>query len=223
METKSPYHLFGDIRKGNYMRVAPLSGILSLKGNARVYKGEIPPLAALAQTATGKPDIDTANCGFAFPQNDAAEILSGSYCLNSDYAEGTALYPRILWIQSGATAPAWKLDYRWINLGGQVGDFTTLTIASHEFTYIQGTILQLSNFTGITGTGYRAGSILQVKLYRDDNVVAGDVTAVSFGIYKRLSSLGSETPLLKQAQGTLISSSPSSSISASPSASPSAS
>jgi len=221
METPCPYHLFGNVRGNNYARIDPLTGLMTFKGLARPYIGLWTPLTAMEQTSA--PDYDGTNFGFLFPNGSTAEFLTANIALDHDYAAGTSLYPRILWHQASATAPVWKISYRWLNPGEQVGAFTTATATGQEYTYIQGTIQQISYFPTIPGAGKKMGSVLQVKIYRDDAVLGGDALAIAFGVFKRVDSLGSQTLTLKSVPGAAVSSSPSASASASPSASPSAS
>jgi len=221
MELQAPYHLFGNVRGNSYVRVDPVTGLVTFKGLARPYLGLWIPLTAMEPTSA--PDYDATNFGYLFPNNSTTEFLTANIALDHDYAPGTSLYPRILWHQAAATPPAWKISYRWLNPGEQVGAFTTATATGQEYTYIQGTILQTSYFPTIPGAGKKMGSILQVKLYRDDAVLAGDALAIAFGVFKKVDSLGSQTLTLKSVPGAQVSSSPSASASASPSASPSAS
>jgi hypothetical protein len=218
MKIVSPHSFFGDVRNGNYAEIDPLTGLIKLRGLARPYLGAFVPLTAMEQTAA--PDYDGTNLGYLFPNNDATEFLTANFCLNNDYAAGTSLYPRLVWHQASADVPTWKIAYRWINPGAQVSAvFTTVASTSEEFTYIQGTIQQISHFAAIVGTGRTMGSILQVKLYREDADLAGDALAVAFGFFKQVDGLGSQTIVRKVATDVLASASPSSSVSSSPSTS----
>ena len=222
MNQISPYNQFGDVGNANYVEVEQVTGLMKFFGLARPYIGVWIPLSAMELTSA--PVYDATNLGYLFPNNDVTEFLTENFPLNNDYAEGTSLYPRVAWIQSAADLPVWKIAYRWINPGGQAGGaFTTISATSQEFTWIQGSIFQIAHFAAISGTGKKMGSILQVKLYREDAVLAGDALAVAFGIFKQVDCIGSQTIVLKKSTDVLASASPSSSISSSPSTSVSSS
>jgi len=230
MESTSPHQLFGNVRANNYVRIDPLTGLMTLKGLARPYVGEFIPLSAM--NAAAAPHYDATELGYLFPKSSTAEFLTANITLGNDYASGTSLYPRVVWHQSAVAVPTWKLAYRWVTPGEQVPTaFTTVASTSEEFTYFQGTIQQISNFAAISGTGKKIGGILQVKLYREDGDLNADALATAFGIFKQIDSIGTQTTVRKVAADVLtsaspstsISSSPSSSISASPSSSPSSS
>jgi hypothetical protein len=157
------------------------------------------PASLIRQGATTKPDFDTTNIGLLFPQNDDAEIayliaqLPHAYLLESD------LHCHIHWVQTGATFPTWKIDYRWYeNDSDPTGGFTTLPVNTGKFSYSSGSLMQISEFSEISGSGKNTiSSILEVKLYRDDNDVAGDILLKEFDIHYQLDQPGSGQEYVK--------------------------
>jgi hypothetical protein len=65
-------------------------------------------------------------------------------------------------------------------------------------TYTSGTIQQIAKgAAGIVGTGKNISSLVLVKLYRDDNIVTGDVLAWQFDVHIECDSYGSELEYTK--------------------------
>ena len=102
------------------------------------------------QGATGKPDFDYTNMGLLFPQNDAAEIVYIIGQMPHDWETSTDIYPHVHWVQTGATFPTWKLDYRIYDNGDDpTGSFTTIETSTGEFSYTSGSLAQISDFPAI--------------------------------------------------------------------------
>ena len=131
--------------------------------------------------ANNKPDFDYTNLGLLFPQNDPSEII---YIIDQmDHAKqlGTALRLHLHFIQSSANIPNFVCEYKYYNNGAAVpGSFTTIQTANGDgplFTYPgSGSILQLIPFPEIPAPDpENISANLEMKIYRNDNVVTGDV------------------------------------------------
>ena len=134
------------------------------------------PATRIRQGATAKPDFDTTDIGLLFPQNDATEIAYIIGQFPHERKNGSDISPHIHFIQTSASEPVFKIDYRWYKNGDTPPSFTTLTTNSFVFTYTSGSILQIVSFPDIDGSSIDAiSSVIDVMLYRDDNVVTGDV------------------------------------------------
>lgn len=157
------------------------------------------PATRIRQGATSKPDFDITNLGLLFPQNDATEIAYIIAQIPHEWAFGTGLRPHIHYVQDEAQEPVFKIDYRWYKNGEDpTGGFTTLTASNFVFTYTSGSILQVVSFPEIDGTGIDTlSSMLDIKLYRNDNVVTGDVLVKEFDIHYIIDSLGSRQEYIK--------------------------
>jgi len=157
------------------------------------------PATRIRQGATQKPDFDTTNLGLLFPQNDAAEIAYMIAQMPHSYKFETDLQPHIHWVQAQATFPTFRMDYRWYENGGDpTGGFTTISVNTGVFAYIAGSICQISAFPAISGAGKDSvSSILDIKLYRDDNDVAGDILLKEFDIHFQLDQAGSDQEYVK--------------------------
>lgn len=145
------------------------------------------PATTIRQGATGKPDFDTTDLGLLFPQNDPDEIAYIIMQLPHEWKEGSELRPHIHYIQDEAEVPVFKMEYRWTNNGAApAGSFTTLTQNGLKFIYVSGSLMQVATFPAIDGTGKTLSSILEVKLYRDDNVVSGAVLVKEFDVHYQI-------------------------------------
>jgi hypothetical protein len=157
------------------------------------------PVTAIRQGNTTKPDFDVTNIGLLFPQNDATEIAYIIMQFPHNRKNGTSIRPHIHFIQDAATDPVFKMDYRWYKNGDAVpASFTTATASSFAFTYTSGSILQIVSFPEIDGASIDSvSSIFECKLYRDDNVVTGDVLVKEFDIHYQIDQLGSRDEFVK--------------------------
>ena len=151
------------------------------------------------QGATGKPDFDYTNMGLLFPQNDATEIVYILGQMPHDWQIGTSIGSHIHWVQTGASFPVWTLEYRIYDSGGNpTGGFTTITTNTGVFSYVSGSLAQVSNFAAIDMSGITGiSALLEFKLYRNDNVVTGDVLGKEFDIHYQKDSIGSISELVK--------------------------
>ena len=146
------------------------------------------PATTIRQGATSKPDFDTTNMGLLFPQNDATEIAYIIMQFPHARKAGTDIKPHVHYLQSQATTPTFKIAYRWYdNNDDPTGSFTTVASTGSAFTYSSGDIAQIATFDAIDGSGITGvSSILEVKLYREDNDVAGDILVKEFDVHYQI-------------------------------------
>lgn len=145
------------------------------------------------QGATSKPDFDYTNLALLFPQNDATEKIYVSDQMPHAWQARTEIKPHVHWIQESSDVAVWKLDYRFTS-NGKTFDTGTTTIqtVSQVFPYPgSGSILQISRFPPIDMGKYELSTIFDFVLYRDDNVVTGDVKFKSFDFHYLSSFYGS--------------------------------
>ena len=142
--------------------------------------------------ALGKPDYDYTDNGLLFPQNDPTEIVYFIIQLPHCYKLGTDLHPHLHFIQTSSTLPVFKVKYRMYTLGSAVPSFTTITSTDTVFTYTSGTVQNKLLFPSISGTSITGLSwLMDVQLYREDNVLAGDVLVKEFDIHYQIDTIGS--------------------------------
>lgn len=149
------------------------------------------PFTQARRGALAKPDFDYTNVGLLFPQDDDAEKIYLIAQFPHKYKIGTMLRPHIHWQQTGADFPVWKLDYKIVTNGIAVpSSFTTIQTNTGVFPYDSGNLGQISCFPSIAGLSGLSDFVL-VKMYRDDNVVSGDVLAFEFDMHYQIDSIGS--------------------------------
>jgi hypothetical protein len=158
------------------------------------------PATTIRQGATTKPDFDSTELGLLFPQNDSSEIAYIILQMPHARKNGSDISPHIHFIQDSSDEPVFKMDYRWYKNGDTVPvSWTTLTASTFAFTYPgSGSILQIASFPDIDSSSIDAvSSIIDIKLYRDDNVVTGDVLLKEFDIHYQIDQMGSRMKFIK--------------------------
>ena len=157
------------------------------------------PATRIRQGVSLKPDFDITELGLLMPQNDADEIAYIIGQFPHERKNSSNIRPHIHFIQDVATTPTFKMDYRWYKNGDAVPTvWTTLTASSFAFTYTSGSILQIASFPEIDGSSIdRVSSIIDIRIYRDDNDVTGDVLLKEFDIHYQIDSLGSRQEFIK--------------------------
>lgn len=160
------------------------------------------PVTQTRLGSNAKPDFDYTNIGLLFPQNDADEKIYVIAQLPHEWQQSTGLRPHIHYVQDEADVPVFKMAYRWYENGADpTGSFTTISTADGDgpaFTYTSGSILQILPFPEIDGSGIDSvSSILDIVIYREDNVVSGDCLVKEFDIHYEIDSFGSQQEFTK--------------------------
>lgn len=129
-----------------------------------------------------KPDYDYANRGMLFPQDNVAEYIQGIQQMDHGKKLGTALRFHVHFVQTTAILPIFMLDYKFFNNGEEIPVSDT-TISTNDglgpkFTFITNPILQLIRFPDIPAPSNEDLSAhFEYNLYRNDNLITGDVLA----------------------------------------------
>lgn len=156
------------------------------------------PATTIRQGATTKPDFDTTDMGLLFPQNDDSEVAYAIAQFPHAMKSGSDIRPHIHFIQTSALEPVFKMSYRWYKNGDAPGAFTTVTCDDMVFTYVSGDLLQICSFPTIDGSAIdTVSSVMDIKIYRDDNIVSGDVLVKEFDIHYQIDQLGSREEFTK--------------------------
>lgn len=192
---------FGNVTGGNYSEFET-DGTLELHGNATTWEDLSAPLNTERQGAGGKPDYDFTNLGLLFPQNDDAEIAYLIIQMQHQKLLESDIKLHVHYIQSVAAQPTFKIDYRWYNNSSTVpGSWTTISSADGSkglFSWSSGSILQIATFPTVSAlTGETVSSNIDIKLYRDDNDVTGDVLAKYVDLHYQVDSFGSREEFSK--------------------------
>lgn len=148
-----------------------------------------------------KPDFDFVNLGLLFPQNDTAEKV---YILDQMLHEkklDTPLRLHIHFLQDSANIPNFVCEYRYYNNGGAIPAFTTIKTddgAGPVFTYTAGSIIQLIRFPEIPAPASEdLSAVLDLIIYRDDNIIAGDVLTKYIDYHYQKDTDGSREEIVK--------------------------
>lgn len=152
--------------------------------------------------ALSKPDFDYTNLGLLFPQNDPSEKVYITDQMLHGKKLGTAIHLHIHFIQTSALIPKFVVQYRFYNNGGAVPVFTTIDTSTGEglvFTYPgSGSILQIIGFQDIAAPASETASAnLDLIVWRDDNVVTGDVLVKFIDYHYEMDSAGSRQEYIK--------------------------
>lgn len=160
------------------------------------------PLTRDKQGQSSKPDYDFTNLGLLFPQNDDAEIVYLTFQMSHSKKLGSDIKFHVHYIQDGTTQPTFKIDYKFYNNGSTVpASWTTVSTADGSkgvFTYTSGDMLQIATFPAISApTDENVSANLDLKFYRDDNDVTGDVLAKYIDFHYERDSFGSDEEFTK--------------------------
>ena len=151
------------------------------------------PFTRDKQGQSSKPDFDFTDLGLLFPQNNATEIVYMILQFGHDRKNSSNIRPHFHFVQNTSDEPVFKMDYRWYKNGSDPsGSFTTLTNDGFVFEYSSGSILQIATFPEIDGSTIdTVSSMMDIRFYRDDNVVSGDILGKEFDIHYQVDSQGS--------------------------------
>jgi hypothetical protein len=151
-----------------------------------------------------KPDFDEVNIGLLFPQNNVNEIIYQTYQMSHRKRLGTAVRFHIHYIQSTVQQPIFTMQYRFYN-NGQIVPSAWTTISTNDvgggagsFVYTSGSLLQICHFPSIQAPTLEGLSAnLDIKLYRNDNVVTGDVLVKYIDVHYEIDTDGSREEFIK--------------------------
>ena len=182
-----------------------IDGVLAINPRETVGWDDLKaPATTIRQGATSKPEFDTTNLGLLFPQDDDTEIAYIILQFPHNRKAGSNIRPHIHFIQTGAEEPVFKMQYKWYNNGSEVpATFTDSTATGFVFDRPDpeddSEQLQIVEFDEIDGSGITGvSSIFECKLFRDDDVVTGNVLLKEFDIHYQIDQdLGSRQEYVK--------------------------
>lgn len=193
--------IVGDFENGNYFEVES-DGTWVSNGDAATWD-DLNQSATLAlQGQTSKPNYDFTELGLLFPQNDATEIARIIKQMHHKKKMDTKIYYHVHYIQDEEELPVFKIDYRFYKNGEEVPAWKTISTAEGDgliFDYTAGTsIMQILPFPAIDAPANETVSAnIDVKFYRDDNVVTGDVLVKYIDLHYQIDTSGSRDQYLK--------------------------
>ena len=154
------------------------------------------------QGQTQKPDFDFTELGLLFPQNDPTEEVNIISQMDHRKKLGTALRLHVHYVQDEVAIPNFVAEYRFYKNGDAVpGAWTTIETnngTGPAFSYTSGSILQVLPFPEIPASASETVSAnLDLIIYRNDNVVTGDVLVKYFDYHYQMDSDGSREEFVK--------------------------
>jgi hypothetical protein len=155
------------------------------------------PATRTKKGSNAKPDFDYTELGDLFPNNDTSEIIYISDQMPHAWTQAGEVRPHLHYVQTGADLPVFKLAYRFYNNGAEVPAFATITSTTGVFTYTSGSMLQILLFPSISMGDLGTSAWFDMKLWRDDAVVAGDVLVKGFDFHYPQDAFGSRAEYVK--------------------------
>lgn len=149
--------------------------------------------------ANTKPDFDYTDIGLLFPQNDTSEKVYINSQMQHSKKLDTGIDLHVHYIQTSADVPVFTCEFRYYNNGDDPGSFTTINTSDEGgtgalFDYVSGSILQVAEFPLIAApTDESVSACLDLIIYRNDNVVTGDVLVKYIDYHFEVSRAGSES------------------------------
>lgn len=122
---------------------------------------------------------------------------------------GSAIYPHVHWEQVQNQTPNWLMQYRWQRNGGaKTTAWTNYKCNTNAFTYVSGTLNQLSYGAAVPAPeGFGISDVVQLRLLRDSANASGlftgadaytaTVAATSFDPHVEIDSIGSASEYVK--------------------------
>ena len=160
------------------------------------------PLGRDRQGIFDKPDFDFTRLGLLFPQNDPTETVSIIDQMDHRKAFGTPLHLHVHYIQETAEIPIFIAEYAFYNNGDDVPGsrilISTADAAGAIFPWSGNPMLQIIAFPDIPApANENISANLDLVVYRDDNVVSGDVLTKYIDYHYAMDDDGSRQEFVK--------------------------
>ena len=173
------------------------NGNVTLVGDATQFTDINTPATRIRQGATAKPDFDTDDIGLLFPQNDPNEVAYILIQMKHEKKLDSVIYPHVHYIQAEVAQPTFVYYYRYYNPDSEIpAGWQTGTTADGNkgiFDYVTGSISQIATFPSVTPPANESVSaLMDIKLFRNDNDVTGDVLLKDFDIHIEMDGFGSD-------------------------------
>lgn len=193
---------FGDVTGGNYSEFES-DGTLKFNGDATVWNDIIIPGAGLRQGGSA-PAFAVFIGGifeYRFDAGQANEV-HGSFEIQHDYKEGTALDFHVHWSPSTTNAGniVWGVEYVVSNIGSAFA--ATAETVSMTPAAAPGVLRRhvLSDVAQVPGTGLKIGAIVAFRLFRQNggtDTFTGNAFLHSVGVHYQSDTTGSRQELVK--------------------------
>lgn len=184
-------------------------GNMTMVGDARSYRDEKNDVLNIKVSGVGL-SVDATESTLDF--TTGANLSDYAYLnvqLNHDRDNSMPIYPHIHWFQNNNASPNYLIEYRWHRNGqAKVTGWTRLICNTLAFTYVSGTIMQISYTDPIIApAGSDVSDIIQFRIFRDNantstlfvgaDAYTGDAELVSFDVHVAQNSIGSDEEYVK--------------------------
>jgi hypothetical protein len=145
-------------------------GTFTLNGAATVFRDELGDITKLKVAGTGiSESLTEGTMGLMTSCDYANDYLVANFQFNHDRKHGAPVYPHVHWFQTQDNTPNFLFQYRWqLNGTAKTTAWTNLRMLTNAFTYVSGTLNQITYSAGITPpSGDNVSTILQVRFTRD--------------------------------------------------------
>jgi hypothetical protein len=194
----------------NYVEIQD-DGTIRLYGEATTwYDLTTQLIGRRLESPSSKITQNNAEGSLTFANNTTlSDYVTMSPQLIHGWKIGSKPQPHFHWWQISSDVPNWMLQYRWQNNGSlKESSWTSLAYDNHAFTYVSGTLNQITGFPDITPPDeHGLSDVLQIRFLRDTGNASGlfagadpsntDEDAFSFDIHVEKDSLGSNEPFIK--------------------------
>ncbi len=200
---------FGKKSDGDYADFES-DGTLVFYGDATTFRDELGDITKLKVAGTGITEsLTEGTIGLQTSCDYANDYLIANFQLNHDRKTLAPIYPHVHWFQTQNNTPNFLFQYRWqLNGAAKTTGWSNLKMTTNAFTYVSGTLNQITYGLGITPpAGDDVSTILQVRFTRDKTNASGAFTGsdthtatadvTSLDIHIEVDMLGSHTEYTK--------------------------
>lgn len=180
-------------------------GTLVMHGDATVWDDVTFPLAAYRlDSGSGKLQQNYDNASITMQSGGSIATAADRLVITCQMPHKTKLDStaelHIHWEQPADQAYTFDYQYR-IQENGEAKDATwstaaTVAMSANAFTYVSGTLIQITPLISIDLTGIGLSSLIQVRIARSDSTT-GDIEALALDFHFEFDTLGSNEEYVK--------------------------
>jgi hypothetical protein len=194
----------GDVAGGDYTEIKA-DGTIQCHGAATAWDDQTFPLIAYRLEAT------TGTLAYNYANNSITMSASGTIGDDPDTLTFTSQIPHkakansdchlhIHWEQPADQAYTFDVRYR-IQENGSAKTASwstteTITMTGNKFTYVSGTLIQITELLVISLSGLNPSDLIQVQMTRSD-ATSGDIEAIAVDFHYEIDMLGSSSEYTK--------------------------
>lgn len=180
-------------------------GSITFEGDATVWDDvSFPLIASKLDSAAGTLEYNYPNASITMSGGGSLAIPADTLYLTCQIPHRAKLNStadlHMHWEQPANQAYTFSVSYR-IQKNGQAKTTawstpSTITMANNVFSYVSGTLIQITRLLNIDLTGIGLSDLIQVKLTRTD-LTAGDIEAITLDCHFEMDCLGSRQEYIK--------------------------